>query len=204
MECGHLSPEWVLKHGLGREGAEPIQVQFPALGGGLLEGPRFKLPEFTFTVRGDALVLLPGTVENTVGAENAVAKMLEVLGHTPVNGVGHNFEFVDNDPDPALLAAFSNSRQDLADHFPNGWQPAAASISSSFAAGNGAVVANIQRSFDGAAVTVKFNFHHPVASVGQVLSLLKGEEGYNRMKQNYELAIKLIHDLYGELDGNEQ
>jgi hypothetical protein len=56
---------------------------------------------------------------------------------------------------------------------------------------------NIERQWDGAVVSVKFNFHHPVTSVEQARRVLAGD-GYNRMAGNLALAKQLINSVYGE------
>ena len=145
-----LTPAWVLQHGLGRQEPSQVQVFMPAGFGGVFELPRYVLDQFTYVVRPDSLVLTP--TQHTPGSleavERSVFKMLEVLRHTPVNGVGHNFEFRQQDPAITNLDVFTKSRQDLADYIPDGWSPQAVSIASSFANTSQNTVLNIQRSFD--------------------------------------------------------
>ena len=74
---------------------------------------------------------------------------------------------------PAHGAVFSRSRQDLADAMPEGWQATAAAVISSFKNASETVHVNIQRQWDAALVSVKLNFHHPVASVEQARAILE-------------------------------
>ena len=122
-----LTPEWVLKNGLDREGEERVRVFFPAGPGAIFDFPRYSLDRFSYVVRPDALVIAPAaTVQEDVQlVEDATAKMLEALRHTPVTGVGHNFEFREGEIDPAHASVFTHAREDLSDKFPAGWEPAA-------------------------------------------------------------------------------
>jgi hypothetical protein len=190
----------VLQYSLNRPGSnEPVQVAVPASLGGFLEFPRYTLPEFGYIVRPDALILSPPatTPEAIERVENAAAAMLQNLPHTPINGLGHNFEFWDHNPDPERLDIFTSASQDLADQAPEGWVSVGAMISSSFRYANGSTIANIQRQFDGANVIIKFNFHHPLGTVQQALEILLGQGGHARMQQNFETARELLTSIYG-------
>src|SRR5258708_10953272 len=96
-----LTPPWVLRFGLGRpDSQEPVQIAMLAGQGVVFDFPRYTLPEFSYVVRPDTLIFVPST--QTAGqfanVEDAAAAMLENLPHTPVNGIGHNFEFRDANP----------------------------------------------------------------------------------------------------------
>jgi hypothetical protein len=124
------------------------------------------------------------------------------LRHTPVTGIGHNFQFYDANPSAQYLEIFNAARQDLADRIAEGWLPAASTLTSSFTNASGRVIVNISRSFDANTVTGKFNFHHPVSSVDQALEILRGEHGYVRMTENLEMARELMDSIYGKEDDN--
>jgi hypothetical protein len=199
-----LTPDWVLKHGLQKKGEERVQVFFPAGPGLVFEFPRYALEDFSFVVRPDALILSPPGLESSKLeiVEDAAANMLDVLKHTPVTGVGHNFEFRDENSSPQHLGVFTAARQDIADSIPSGWSPAASTLASSFTNEGGKVIVTINRIFDANTVILKFNFHHPVSSVPQALQILRGQDGYARMSQNLEMARQLIKSLYGDTNDN--
>ena len=149
-----LVPNWVLQFGLNRAGSnEPVQMAVAAAAGGFLEFPRYTLPEFAYIVRPDTLILSPPvTRPDTIArTEEAAALMLESLPHTPVNGLGHNFEFRDANPAPAALDVFTRASQDLADEVPEGWNSVGTMIASSFRYADGGTIANIQRQLTGPA-----------------------------------------------------
>ena len=198
-----LTPDWVLKHGLERESSARIQAFFPAGIGGLFEYPRFQLEsDFSFMVRPDALVVTPVEVTdvNLQLTENAVGRIVTILKYTPVAGVGHNFEFRDSHPNIAYLEAFTAARQDITECINAEWRPAATTLSTSFLKDDGRVVVNIVRNFDAGVLSVKFNFHHPVGSIDDIMNILHGKGGYARMTDNLKLAKTLITNIYGECE----
>lgn len=199
-----LTPHWVLEHGLGRvlDGTNRIQAFLPAGQGVIFEFPRYGLDDFTFAARADALVVVPTatTAERIEVVEVAVARMLEQLPHTPVGGVGHNFEFVEANPGAEQLQVFTDSRQDLADQMPEGWEASSAAIVSSFKNTHNGVVVNVSRFFEGGVIRIKVNFHHQVSNANQALNILRGEAGFNRMAINFQTAQNLVAQLYGVID----
>lgn len=199
-----LTPAWVLQNGLNKEldGTNRYQTFLPTGLGLVFDAPRYVLEDLTFSVRTDSLIITPNSEspENLAFVEATAARMLEQLRHTPMGGVGHNFEFREQNPQPAQLDVFTRSRQDLADNMPGGWEPATSAILTSFSNTARTVVINMQRVLDGDMILVKVNFHHAVASVEQAISVLNGENGYAHMAQNFELACNLLTSIYGDLE----
>ena len=197
-----LTPQWVLRHGLNRPAgqSEPVQVYLPAGTGLIFDFPRYALPEFTYVVRPDSLIIVPTdqTANNLPVLEDAAASMLEHLRHTPINGIGHNFEYRDAEPSSDQLENFTRSQQDISDVMPGGWTSAATTVASTFRREDGQIIVTVNRQFDAGTVSVKFNFHHPIANIDQALQVLRGQNNYARMAENFELAKNLITTLYGE------
>jgi hypothetical protein len=195
-----LTPGWVMQHAFQKPLEEQgrVQVFLPALQGAVFEFPRYVLDNLAYIVRPDALVVAPNesSTECFGLSEDAVTRIVSVLSHTPITGIGHNFEFRDQNPTPASLAVFTAARQDLVDEMPQGWSPTGAAIVATFKDEAESVHVNVQRQWDGAAVTVKFNFHHPVSSCEQARAVLEGANGYRRMADNLELAQQLINKIY--------
>jgi hypothetical protein len=90
-----------------------------------------------------------------------------VLQHTPVSGVGDNFEFRQVETRPEDGEVFTKAREDLSDVMPNGWEAAAINITSSFKHYGSSVIVNINMTFDAGTISVKFNFHHAISSIEQ-------------------------------------
>lgn len=198
-----LTPEWLLIHGLQKEidGSNKIQAAMPV--GLLFDFPRFALEDLAFIARTDALILFPSAVnEDRFALVESVAKrILDELSHTPINGVGHNFEFQDDAPEPNMLKSLSAAQQDVADIAPDGFTVSSNAIATSLKREQ--VTINIQRYFDGARLGVKFNFHHAVSSAIQASKVLCGEDGYEQFYKNYQTAKQLVEQLYGAINDDE-
>lgn len=109
-----LTPTWMLRHGLDRPIGEAsrVQVFLPAVQGAQFDFPRYALDQFAYVVRPDALLVTPNNEnpDSFDAAEGASARVLRVLMHTPISGIGHNFEFRDAASTPEQVAIFTASR----------------------------------------------------------------------------------------------
>lgn len=192
-----LNPTWVIQHGLERDPAkEQVQVALPMGPAAAFQDLRYTIADFHYTARVDALIFqaLGDDVANFEQTQRIGARILGQLLHTPITGIGHNFTFMSNNPNPEWLEGFSQSQQDLVDVCPEGWEAAQQTLSSSFAVGP--AIVNIQRFFDGHSVGVKFNFHHNVASAAEGVRILSGEVGPGFLA-NYQVAQEIVQKLYG-------
>ena len=176
-----------------------VRVFLPAGAAGIFGFTKFVVEGFSYSVRPDALVIMFDEVQNGAfsKAENIAARLLTVLSHTPISGVGHNFEFRDVQPKSQDLSQFTVANQDLLDQIPEGWSSMATNITVSVRNKAGNVIVNISRILDAGAITVKFNFHHPVTSAAEAIAVLHGNDGYAQMEANLEFAKTLINAVYG-------
>jgi hypothetical protein len=204
-----LTPVWVLQHGLNKplDGVNSVQTFFPISPGVIFEPPRYVLEDLSFIVRPDTLILCPpdsmNSSENALNnLEDAAANILQELKHTPMTGVGHNFTFIHTNPESKELDVFTNSTQDISDEMPDDWSPASYVLATSFKNSTETVIVNIQRQFEASAITVKFNFHHPVDSIDSASIVLRGDNGYKRMFANLDLAKQLLKKLYGDCEND--
>lgn len=195
-----LSPEWVGRWGLKLEGPVSAKVSLPAFDAGIFSSPKFTINDFEYSSRPDALlVLFPETRAEKFGpAEQTTYNLLEALPHTPISGLGHNFEMIDENPDSDRLAVFSNANSDLFDKVPAEFSITKTSISSSLTSSDGRVVINVTREVDSGVLALKFNFHHPITTAKQALQILKGEDGYNTMAANMEIAASIAAKIRQE------
>ena len=130
--------------------------------------------------------------------EAVAANTVGELKHTPVGGVGHNFGFCDEAPEVQFLETFTNSQNDLVGAAPDGWGVTSTALVTTLTFGDTQV--NIQRSIVAGKLNVKFNFHHAVPNGVRALQVLKGEGGYKRLRENYQVALGIITQLYGALN----
>ena len=175
-----------------------VQAVFPAILNGAFDFPRFTLPGFTYTARNDALILLPEALNQASfeTVEGVAARTLGQLSHTPIGGVGHNFEFRHAQAEDEWLEPFNKSQLNLIDAV-GGWDVSRTTLATSFVNGNVAV--NIQRYTEGQSFVVKFNFHHPVTSAGDARKVMLGD-GYQTSWQNFQSARGIVQSLYGGVD----
>lgn len=195
-----LTPAWILQHGVQSPDiqAHMVQAIFPAVLNGALDFPRFILPGFTYSARPDVVILLPdalaqGSFET---AENVFSRVLVQLNHTPIGGVGHNFEFRHPQAENDWLDPMNESQLSLVDAV-DGWDVSRTTLATSFSNGNSVI--NIQRYTEGATFVVKFNFHHPVTSAAAAQKVMVGD-GYQRAWQNFQTARTIVKKLYGEIE----
>ena len=197
-----LTPEWVLRHALQKEldATNKIQAAMPV--GLLFEFPRFELEDLYFMARTDAFILFPKPIaeDRFLVIESVAQRTLDQLSHTPITGVGHNFEFRDETPNPGMLKAFSAAQQDVVDIAPAGFSVSSSGISTSLKCDQSII--NIQRYFDGGRLGVKFNFHYPVSSATEASAVLKGDDGDGRFYKNYQTALSLVEQLYGKISND--
>lgn len=195
-----LTPAWILHHAAQQPDfqAHMVQAVFPAVLNGALDFPRFTLPGFTYTARPDAIILLPDalTQASFETAEGVAARVLAQLSHTPIGGVGHNFEFRHPRAESEWLDPLNESQLSLVDAV-GGWDVSRTTLATSFSNGN--VVINIQRYTEDASFVVKFNFHHPVTSAAEAQKVMVGD-GYQRAWQNFQTARTIVEKLYGAIE----
>ena len=195
-----LTPAWILQHAMQNTDAQAHMVQavFPAMLNGAFDFPRFMLPGFAYTARNDAVVFLPESMAENVlsNMEDVVARLLAQLNHTPIGGVGHNFEFRHSPTRDEWLEPFNRSQVELIDAA-GGWNVSRTTLATSFVIDQ--VTINIQRYTEGDAMVVKFNFHHSVNSAAEARLVTVGQ-GFPRFWQNFETAKSIVQKLYGNLD----
>lgn len=195
-----LTPAWLLQHAVEQPDiqAHMVQAIFPAALNGAFDFPRFTLPGFTYTARNDGMILLPEALNQASldTIEGVGERILSQLSHTPIGGVGHNFEFRHAPAEDEWLVPFYDSQINLVDAV-GGWHVSRITLATSFI--NGDVNVNVQRYTEGETFVVKFNFHHPVTSAADARRVMLGE-GYQRSWQNFQTACGIVEKLYGAVE----
>lgn len=194
-----VTPEWILRYGLEHEGGTDAPLRMsatvPAGIGLVVDMPRYTFEDMTFSVRPDALVLQTTecSQESFARLEKIASNTLRHLTHTPVGGLGFNFDFIDDSPSPDSLAAFTLANNSLVDHIPTNWSIATAALVSSFARDSGIV--NIQRVHHEGSVRIKFNFHYSVVTASACHALLSTDPPNRPMWTDFQFAQSLINNL---------
>ena len=194
-----LTPHWVMTHGMQVQNPDQVvQAMFPAGMTGAFEAPRFVMQGFQYSPRVDVLLMLPQaqTLESFTLLEDVSCRILENLSHTPIGGLGHNFEFLVDAPQDEWLGSFANSQLDLVDAC-SSMDVARTTLATSFMRGAGQV--NIQRYVEGTSLVVKFNFHYSAHSSADACAVLAGN-GHARFWANYETALQIVNKLYPQAE----
>lgn len=118
--------------------------------------------------------------------EEKVAKILELLPHTPISGFGINFFFEDENA-PVDLRNKIRSRDGLSDII----SVSAESLTSRAPIEPG-VQLNLQRSFDGSVVNFNFNYHHSDIKADVISEIAKSIE--KCLNQSAEI-LKLCYGI---------
>lgn len=151
---------------------------------------RYRLGDMTLTCSSDRLVIVPTRPEDGVlqAAEDAAIRILELLTHTPVTGLGVNFKFLEENANHQLLDVFDTpDRGRLADH---DCAVSKTSVTRSLQSPNG--VLNFGLEFDGNVVSMLANFHTEVTSTTDAVDSLRGKATRCR-----EYFVQLLADVYG-------
>lgn len=98
-----FSPEWVASHLLQVNPIETHLAMGP-LGGGV----RYQSPTLVVIPQADRLIIgARNSTESCLAQMEAAAqRVLRLLSHTPIQGVGINYGFIENDPSVDLIQTF--------------------------------------------------------------------------------------------------
>lgn len=194
-----LTPEWVGVHGLGLTPPINVRMWLSTTDALTVHLPKFSIDNFEYSAAPHMLqAFVPDmTTEAFAHAEATVAKLLDTLKHTPVNGVGHNFKMTSTSLDHERLAMFDRANEDISGNMPEQFGVTRTRIETAIKTDNERVVLNLAREIDTGVLTAIFNFHHTIDGAENAIKVLRGEDGYKTMAQNMEIA-KHIMSVIGE------
>ncbi len=187
-----LTPDWLTKH-LGITG--PVQIEFPI--GNPLMPLRYTFNGVHLVVVRDRIVLAPSADDADVLSrmESFSRSILTVLTHTPLTGIGINFEFVEAVPSDEVKKLFKSP--DLARIADADLVVEATELKRQLRLPHDGVLNLSLRQMNGQQVAVTLNFHRDVDGAATGASYLDG-----RVTKYRALATKFLHDAY-ELDLGE-
>jgi hypothetical protein len=189
-----LTPAWVAKNALDQPemGDFPVAVMAPI--SSIAQLPRFTFAGLSFSPSFQSLTFyLQGL--DAAGSKkvcDVAARILQLLPHTPVTGLGFNFGFSENNPSEQLLRLlpasfpFSDSLGDEAEVVARVW-------------GNRATwkqaLVSVQCIIQGAQIDFDLNFHYGVQSASGAEAVLRQE---NIFGVHQEVATKIVTALNQE------
>lgn len=201
-----LTPNWIIQNAYPQTDAPPIQTVQALMPIGVFYAyPKYTLGLIDFTASNDLLAIHPSSTneECCQVVDNTASKIIELLPHTPITGIGHNFEFREEQPTEAQLQIFVNAQAPLEAIYPDDFARNTNSITTSLINADQSIVINLTQYFDGTRIGVKFNFHHSLSDSATALKVLSGTQGYKNFYGNYEIAKKIISEIYGDIaNGN--
>lgn len=188
-----LQPAWVLERvpdaKPGNE--QPLTTEFSV---GAVAPPRFIFPGILgYQVNNAALVLAPQTIDETNVARVAATarNILADLKHTPVTGVGYNFQF-DADDAGSATHQIRGAQQDVVDAMPAGFQVISNEIRTSIS--KDGLLLNISKEFQAGKLSLKFNFHHPALTTESVARVIEESSMWGAFMQSVALSEAILQE----------
>lgn len=182
-----LNPEWLGKF-LFKD--SKVQVQIP-LGGQVISLMRVTSAGVRVTVAPDRVIFSPVTIDDgsLKKVEQCAVDLLNQLPHTPLGGIGINFEFAETDLPEALIEHFSDP--DLEKIARLGFVSEGLSQTRHLMFDEGQSV-NLKTKLTGSRLTLDFNFHRDVKTVDDAKQAVGG-----RILSYRDRALRLLTDLFG-------
>lgn len=188
-----LNPEWLVRHAFKDKEAKDVPVTieiatFPGL------SPRLTIEGIVFQPgRSRVVMVVPNNAgEEDINKVEAIATaILRELPHTPMQAVGQNFEFVENDPTPEQMNIFDSS-DDLSEKCDFEFNPISQQVVSSIQFDGRTL--NFTRTVLDGKLRLKFNFHYNVTSAEDAVDKISTN---HRFVENYRYALRIINSLYG-------
>jgi hypothetical protein len=126
-----------------------------------------------------------GSIDNFKRLEEAVAKIFEILPHTPVQGLGLNFKWTDSDPDEACSDFFQTPEGIEKKYVLNVRQ-------SMFQAQLDDCVLNFTRTLSNGAAVFRFNYHQDVENSEKIVAAIA-----NSVSGRIDTCKEILKEFFG-------
>jgi hypothetical protein len=192
-----LTPQWVFKQaGLEDLGDRAVRAFLGVGVGGMIAQPKYELEGFSYTASSSNVVLAP-TATDEGGLElieKVALGILRALPHTPLIGVGHNFSFRINDPDPEMLRNIDNGSTDFLGPEEFHQASRSKSVSMNYEVGEEGYSLTLTKLFQDNVVLVKFNFHYEFAIATAAAAAFEGPD-LHLMWKNFQTAKAFMANM---------
>lgn len=146
----------------------------------------------------DDFILIPSTERLVLGFKNTsretlkmgeqyIIKILDMLKHTPISGMGVNFGFYEPSPNTFLLDLFK--LQDVNRLSKNEYQVSRTEIIRSIALKD--TLLNVNHIYDNGEVYINMNYHHDI-----IVSEMLCEKMHDQVLAYHDHSLKYIKDIY--------
>lgn len=186
-----LTPQWLARNALGYADARQFQVEMHAPVVGIGGMPRFTFDGISYAPNFQAVSFFLAGLD-TAGRQRVtetIGKVLELLPHTPMTGLGFNFGFEVEQP-AAEMMDYLRANTAMAEALPNGAEIVARSWANTFS-WQGALV-TYQCSLQGTNVSVDANFHYGVARAEEAQRILQEQNSYAK---HFDAAVAVASAL---------
>lgn len=186
-----LTPSWIAQTVFGRRPGEqfPVEIDMVVANGAM---QKMKFLGLSCMASPQFLIFFfdSQNAESCSIAVSSARKILEVLSHTPVSGVGFNVQFVLSETKPEFLSRFQNV--DLDDEV-----PAAGIVSQGWGMKLNAAenLISINSSYEGGNGTIAMNFHHSTATADEARAYLAND---NKCLEIFGVATAVAKKLSNE------
>lgn len=187
-----LNPSWLARMVHEIPGGEGVQVQaeqFLFVPG---QAPRFTLSGVRYSPNRNRLIIQPTETseDNYRRVQRSVVRILDLLPHTPVAGIGQNYIFVEGHPTAEQLEIFS-AGNDIAARCNFEFENVGTQLVSTLRVGGR--ILNLTRSIEGGTLTINFNFHYEAATAAGARESMANE---GLFWENLIFAQRTIQELY--------
>ncbi len=179
-----FSVQWMAKHILGKKEGDLLNVAHVVDAAAGVSSFYFENIGINASI--DRVNLYCNEWSSAAQLEDMAKKILELLPHTPVVGLGVNFCFVEEQPDTSIIDNFQ-TRESLNQIRKIMGQK----IVTSMEIGPG-VTLNLDRQYANDSATFNFNYHHAVANAAAAVEAVEGA-----IPRCFEDALKIMDDVYG-------
>jgi hypothetical protein len=188
-----IRPDWIAREifNVPKGESESVTMEVAVIPGAPI---KFRLRDVFFVPMKNRLVILP--VETNEGTlqkiEDITIKILSSLPHTPITGLGENFEYFENSPSQEIQKLMEIN-DNLAERCEISFETLSSSITTNLNLGHCKL--NLSRLFSPDGFNLKFNFHYDCKSSEEAIRVLKGSfvKNYrdaNTISSSYELISK--------------
>jgi hypothetical protein len=187
-----LVPQWIALNALDIPAGQDLPVQMMApVGPGFGQAAKYMFAGLSYSPGFQNLTFYLEGDNNGQRVCDVAARILGLLPHTPISGVGFNFGYMEENPGVQLLELLQ-SGSSLASALGEGTEVVSRSWGN-VSSWEGALVST-RAEIRGGSVTVDFNFHYSVQTAGAAATILGRTNIFDENRKAAARIIELLTD----------